>query len=219
MGAPTHVLIRANINQRTAPTDMALHSTVATILTLVGFAHTPALPQTIPNFPGVDDSLAVFLILATIVYAVYVMFSLVAGAIILFVSEFIRNDSYVGSIESHIYAQPLRSGAIGFGALVGGFVAIIPLMIVLVLLTEIGVPEPVILLSMIPFLGGIVLMYVGTTIGTIVVGAYLLRRLRGGTPSFWIALVVGALIVNVPGLNFVIAIPVLFVGTGAMVDH
>lgn len=198
---------------------MSLHSTLATILTLSGSVPTLTLLQTTPEPAGIGDGLAVFLVLGILMYVVYVVFSIVVGAIILLVSEFVCSDSYVASIERHIYDQPLRSGAIGFGALIGGFVGIILLMIVLLLLMELGVPEPAVLLSMIPFFAGMIFIYVGATVGTIVVGAYLLRRLRGGTPNFWIALVVGALIVNLPGLNFALAFVVLFVGTGAMVDH
>lgn len=198
---------------------MALHSTIALVSTLVGATPTTVLLQATPEPAGVEESLAAFLILGVIMYAVYVTFSIAMGVVILLVSEFVFDDSYVRSIELHIYDQPLRSGAIGVGTLTGGFVGVVLLLFVLLVLLELGVPEPAILLSMIPFFAGTAFMYVGATVGTIVVGAYLLRRFRGGTPNVWIALVIGALVVNLPGPNFVLAFVVLFVGTGAMVDH
>ncbi len=197
---------------------MALQLMLVTLQILVGFVPTSTLLQAAPESTGPDGGLAVFLVLAVLVYFVYVSFSIVVGAVILLVSKFVFKNSYIESIEKHIYHQPLRSGAIGIGAIVGGFAGVILLMIVLLLSMELGVPEPAILLSVIPFFAGVIFIYVGATVGTIVVGAYLLRRLRGGDPNFWIALVIGALVVNIPGLNFVLAFVVLFVGTGAMFD-
>ncbi|MES3516435.1 MAG: hypothetical protein PPP58_02105 [Natronomonas sp.] len=197
---------------------MALHSTLATVLTLAGFIPFTLL-QTAPESADVDGGLAAFLVLGVVVYALYVALSIGVGVVVLFVSEFLREGSYIGAIERHIYDRPLRSGVVGFGTLVGGFVGFVLSLFVLLVSIELGVPESVVLISILPFVIAVAFVYIGATVGTIVTGAYLLRRLRGGDPNVWIALVVGALVVNLPGLNFVLAFVVLFVGTGAMVDH
>ena len=157
--------------------------------------------------------------LGLLVYGVYVAVSIAIGVVVLAVSEFVGSGSYVRALERRIYDRPLRSAALGVGTIVGGLVGIFLLTVVLLVLAELGAPDPVALLVAVPLFGGTLLLYVGATIGTIVLGSYLLRRLGDGDSNLWVALVVGSLVVNVPGLNLVLAFLVLFLGTGAVVDH
>lgn len=177
-----------------------------------------AVAQSDPGVPIAEPGIAEIAVLGLLVYAAYVVFTVVVGVLVLAVSEFALSGSYVRAIERRIYDRPVRSGLVGFGAIVAGFVGILLLMIVLLLLVEIGVPEPLGLVAAIPFFGGVLFLYVGATIGTIVLGSYVLRRLSGES-NLWLALVVGALVVNAPVLNFVLAFLVLFLGTGAMIGR
>lgn len=198
---------------------MALQSAVSIVPALCGRLTVSPLLQLSLEPTGIEGGLAAVLVLGLLMYAVYVAFSIFVGVLVLFVSEFVFGDSYVSAIEAHVYDHPFRSGAVGVGALLGGTVGIFLLMVVLLVLLELGLPEPAVLLSAVPFFAGMVLVYVGATVGTIVVGAYLLRLVGAGDPNLWIALVLGALVVNLPGLNVVLAFVVLFVGVGAMFDH
>ncbi|AFZ72918.1 hypothetical protein [Natronobacterium gregoryi] len=175
--------------------------------------------QTDPQPVSPEADLAVLAVFAVLVYLVNVAFSVGFGVLALIVSEVIRSSSYVRAIETWSYDRPIRSVALGFGSIVGGFVGIVFLMFVVLVLVELGVPEPIVLLLMIAFFAGMLFLYVSATVGTIVFGSYLLRKVGSGEPNLWLALVVGALVVHIPLLNFLFGFLVLFLGTGAMVDH
>ncbi|SDR26888.1 hypothetical protein [Natronobacterium texcoconense] len=196
-----------------------LRHALVSVLVLLTLIPTTVLAQAEPEPVSPEAGLAALAVLAVVMYVVYVAFSIAFGLIVLVVSEVIRSGSYVRAIEQRSFDRPIRSVALGFGSIVIGFVGIFFLMFVVLILVELGVPEPIVLLLMIAFFAGVLFLYVGSTIGTIVVGSYLLRKIRGGEANLWLALVVGALVVNIPLVNFVLGFLVLFLGIGAMVDH
>ena len=179
----------------------------------------PAQTATPAPAPAPTAGIAELAVLGLVVYGASVAFSIVVGLLVLAVSEFVYAESYVRSIEHRISDRPIQAGALGFASIVAGVAALFVLLVVLAVLLAVGLPEPVGLLAAIPLFGGLAFIYVGATVGTIVLGAFLLRRVRGDRANLWLALVVGALVVNLPLLNFLLAFLVLFLGTGAMVDR
>lgn len=198
---------------------MTLRQSLVSWILLLALVPATVVAQTTPETPITDSGLAELVVLGLLIYVVYVIFSIAIGVLVLVVSEFIFSGSYVRAIEKRAYDQPVRSGALGFGVFVGGVVGFILLLFVLLFLMAFGVPEFLGMVGVIPFFGGILFMYVASTLGTIVFGSYVLRRFSGGESNLWLALVVGALIVNIPVLNFVLAFLVLFLGMGAMVGQ
>ncbi|MDR5673423.1 hypothetical protein RH858_09725 [Halalkaliarchaeum sp. AArc-GB] len=180
---------------------------------------TLAPAQTATPAPAPTAGIAELAVLGLVVYGASVAVSIVIGLLVLAVSEFVYAESYVRAIEQRISDRPIQAGALGFASIVAGVAALFVLLVVLAVLLAVGLPEPVGLLAAIPLFGGLAFLYVGATVGTIVVGAFLLRRVRGARANLWLALVVGALVVNLPLLNFLLAFLVLFLGTGAMVDR
>ncbi|EMA36338.1 hypothetical protein [Halobiforma nitratireducens] len=159
------------------------------------------------------------LVLGALLYVVYVLFSIALGLIVLVATEVIGSGTYVRTLEHRIYDRPVRSALLGFGAIVAGIVGLFVLLFVLVVLVEIGLPEPTALIAGIPLFGAMIFVHVAAAIGTIVIGAYLLRKRQSGPANLWLALFVGALIVNVPLLNLLLAPAVLLLGIGAMIGH
>ncbi|TMT87633.1 hypothetical protein E2L06_13975 [Haloterrigena sp. H1] len=152
-------------------------------------------------------------------FGVYVAVTLVIGATVLTVDR-----SYVRSIETRLRDDPVSAGVIGLGVLVGGFVAFAAMGAVVALLVDAGAPAA---LESVPTLVGIgvsVGLTVINTIGMIVAGLVVLRRLRDEPePNPWLALVVGALVVQVlylvPLLNLAVAVFVVALATGAIVGQ
>ncbi|RDI72281.1 hypothetical protein [Halopelagius longus] len=196
---------------------MALRQFLAWTTLLLASVPATVAAQSVPE--TVPDSTAALLVLGVLVYAIYVAISVVVGGVVLVVSNVRSSGSYVRDIEKRIYARPLRSGALGIGVIVGGVVGTLLLSIGATSLVAFGAPEPLGLVSVVPLLGGTLFLSVASAVGTIVLGSYLLRKVRGGEPNHWLALVVGSLVVNVPVLNIVLAIPVVFLGAGAIVGR
>lgn len=152
-------------------------------------------------------------------YGIYVAVTLVVGAIVLTVSQ-----AFVRAVEKRIDERPLNAGAVGLGVLVGSFVALVVANAVASLLVESGVPAVVGLVPAILAFAISVGVTVINTIGIIVVGSVLLHRVgSGGEPNPWLALVVGALVVQllylIPIVNVVVGICVLALATGGVISH
>lgn len=198
---------------------MNLRGSFPTWIALLAFVPATVAAPTGPEAPIPEFGIAGLLVLGVIVYAAYVLVSVAIGAVVLAVSGFAGSGSYVRAIERRIYERPVRTGAVGVGAIGGGLLGTALLAFAVVPLLGFGLPEPVVFVLAIPVVAGSLLLYVAAAIGTIVLGSYLLRRSRDGEPNRWLALAVGALVVNAPLLNVVLAFVVLFLGTGAMVGH
>jgi len=198
---------------------MVSRTALASWLLALALAPATAAAQSSPELPSADAGLAELAVFAVLFYVVYVALSLVVGVVVLSVSEFVCSESYVRAVEARIRDSPGRAGAIGVGVMIAASVGYVLLLIVLLVLVAVGLPEPVSLLAAVPLFAGTVFLYVGSTVGTVVFGSSLLGRVGREEPNLWLALVVGALIVNVPVLNFVLAFVVLFVGTGGMLDQ
>lgn len=200
---------------------MALPSLSASIASLpTALTSLPmALVGTVSDSPASGvEALALLAAFGLIVYLSSVAFSLFLGGIVLGVSTLFGSGTYVQAIERRIRDAPVRSGAIGLGAFVVGIVGTVLVTILLLFGVELGAPEPLPMAVAVPFFGGTLFAYVATAVGTIVLGSLLLRRLRGGTPSPVLALLVGALVVNVPGVNLLVVVPLICVAAGAMLD-
>lgn len=195
---------------------MTLPQSLVSMAALLALGPATVGTQTATETSIANWGLAEIALLGLLFYVVYVIFSIAIGVLVLLVSEFVFSGSYVRAIEKQAYAQPVRSGALGLGVFVGGVVGFILLLFVLLFLMEFGVAEFLWIVGVIPLFGGALFMYVASTLGTIVLGSYVLRRVGNGEANLWLALVVGAFVVNIPGLNFVLGFLVLFLGMGAM---
>ena len=189
---------------------------LAAAIALLAFAPMPAAAQrgfrdTLAN-PTTPEEIA-------LAFGIYVAVTLVIGALVLSIDR-----SYVRSIEARLSDDPVSVGVIGLGVLVGGFVVFAALGAVVALLVDAGAPAA---LEVVPTFVGIgisVGLTVINTIGMIVAGLVVLRRLRDEPePNPWLALVVGALVVQVlylvPLLNLAVAIFVVALATGAIVGQ
>lgn len=190
--------------------------TLAVAVTLLALVPTPAAAQ-----GGLRDTVAnpTTLEEIAIAFGSYIAVTLVVGAIVLTVGR-----SYVRTIDARLGDDPVSAGVIGLGVLVGGFVVLAATEAVVALLVDAGAPA---VLEGAPTLLGIVAsigLTVINTIGMIVAGSILLRRLGDETaPNPWLALVVGALVVQVlylvPLVNLVVAVSVVAFATGAIVGQ
>lgn len=198
---------------------MSLHTTPAAAASAVAPLTTPVVAQSLPGTPVADPGAAELAVLGLLLYVVPVAFSVVVGAVVLVAAGVLLSGSYVPAVERRIHGRPLRSGVVGLVASVGGLVAFLLLVFALLALVALGVPEPVWLVAAVPFLGGVVFLYVASTLGTVALGSAVLGRLGVDGPNRWLALVVGSLLVNVPGLNLLVGSAVLLLGTGAVVDR
>ena len=180
----------------------------------------PALAQTAADAPASGvEALALLAAFGLIVYLSSVAFSVLIGGVVLAASTLFGSGTYVRFIERRLRAAPVRAGAIGLGAFVAGIVGTLILAILLLLGVELGAPEPLPMAVAIPFFGGTLFVYAAAAVGTVVLGSLLLRRFRGGEPSSVLALVVGALVVNVPGINLLVGLPLVCATAGAMIDE
>ncbi|MFC6716759.1 hypothetical protein ACFQGT_17100 [Natrialbaceae archaeon GCM10025810] len=198
---------------------MNLPQSLVPWLALLALVPAPVVAQTTPEAPITDSGFSELAVLGLLIYVVYVIFSIAIGVLVLVVSEFVFSGSYVRAIEKRAYDQPVGSGVLGLGVFVGGVVGFILLLLVFLFLMAFGVPEFLGMAGVIPLFGGILFTYVASALGTIVFGSYVLRRFGDGESNLWLALVVGALVVNIPVLNFVLGFLVLFLGMGAMVGQ
>ncbi len=180
----------------------------------------PAIPPETLTQTGLEEFSFVFIILfAAVLYVVYALMTLVFGAVILAVGT-----PFVQRVYGHARSTPVRSGAIGIGAIVGAVVVYVLLGVVVLVLLQIGAPEPTGLLLIIPVLVGFGCSIVVTTIGEIIVGAALLQWYTGEPePNLWIALVIAALVVNllflIPPVGLLVGPLLIALATGAMVDQ
>ena len=189
---------------------------VAGALAVLAVVPTPAaaqrgLRETLAN-PATPAELALS-------FGVYVAVTLAVGALVLTVDR-----PSVRAIETRLRDDPVSAGVIGIGILVGGFVAFAATGAAVALLVDAGGPA---ILENVPLVVGAiasVALTVANTVGMIVAGLVVLRRLRDGSaPNPWLALVVGALGVQllylVPLFNLVVAVFVVALASGAIVDR
>ncbi len=188
---------------------------------LLSVVHTlgQAIPPETLTQTGIEEFSFVFIVLfAVVLYVVYALMTLVFGAVILAVGT-----RYVQRVYGHARNAPVRSGAIGVGAIVGAVVVYILLGVSVLVLLQVGAPEPTGLLLIIPVLVGFGFSIVVTTVGEIIVGAALLQWYTGEPePNLWIALVIAALVVNllflIPPVGLLVGPLLIALATGAMVD-
>lgn len=160
-----------------------------------------------------------FLLLILISYLINVVLTLVVGApLVAVAAEWLRG------VERHASSEPVRSGAIGFGALLGGIVGFVVFALGVQLSIAAGLPEflgtGVVLVGVVGLLG----LFVLTAVGEILAGLVLLTRFGSDDePSLWVALVVAAVVVNVaylvPLAGSLLALALLSVATGAAADR
>ena len=152
--------------------------------------------------PGVDVSIPSIVPEFVLgVYALVVNFLLGAFLLLAFPAFAARTTRYART-------EPLAAGGVGLLALVG-----IPVVLVLLLLTIVGIP-----LSLVGFLAFGLLAWVGAVVGRIAVGEWLTRL--ADVENRWLSLVVGllavAVLVRVPLLGGVFELVVFLLGLGAL---
>lgn len=182
------------------------------------------LAQTTPPGPleelAFGGGLLVFLVVIAVVsLVVNAILTLVIGAPVIAVAA----DS-IRAIGRHASAEPVRSGALGFGTIVGGGIAFVGASFVLQVLIAAGLPESVSFVVLLAGLLGVLGLFGLLTVGEIIAGSALLTRFGGDDdPSLWAALVVAAVGVNlaylVPVGGSLLAVVLLSVATGAVVDR
>jgi hypothetical protein len=198
---------------------VTLRHALPAVLPAVAAPPAPVVAQSLPETPVTDPGVAELAVLGLLLYVVPVAFSVVVGAVVLVAAGVLLPGSHVHAVESRIHDRPVRTGVVGLVASVGGLVAFVFLLLALLALVALGVPDPVWLVAAVPFLGGVLFLYVASTLGTVALGSSVLGRLGAVEPNRWLALVVGSLLVNVPGLNLVFGSAVLLLGTGGVVEQ
>ncbi len=143
--------------------------------------------------------------LAALVFAVYAFaINLLAGAVLLFL--FPRFSS---GVAERVATDPVRTGLIGLGVVVGSVVLLIALAI-----TVVGVP-----FTIVGAFALVLVAWIGLVYGRFAVGAWLLSLV--GVDNRWAALVVGlvvgAIIVQVPIVGGLINSVIALLGLGALV--
>ncbi|QCW03084.1 hypothetical protein [Natrinema pallidum] len=149
-------------------------------------------------------------------FGLYVLGTIAIGAVVLAVSQ-----SSVRRLEARIVERPVPTGVIGIGVLVGGGVALAVVTATASFLVAAGAPAPVGTGLEALALAFPIGLTVANTVGVIVFGSRLLRRVgRGPKPNLWLALAVGAITVNVlyliPVVNVSIVVGLVAVATGAI---
>lgn len=128
--------------------------------------------------------------------------------------------SYAGTdvraVAETVQTEPLRSGGLGVAAVVAGVGVFLLLGVTAAALAQVGAPQQVGLLVLLPAIVGGIGIVVATALGAFTVG-YSLLDLISDEPNQWLALVVGAgavsLLVLVPGVNYaVFLVPVVAIG-------
>jgi|AntDeeMinimDraft_4_1070355.scaffolds.fasta_scaffold00033_45 uncharacterized membrane protein YidH (DUF202 family) len=190
----------------------ALHS-IAIACALVLFSGVATAQQQDPReLATAVDELSLTAVLAGIA-GTLVVFLLIAAVLIHLKPE------YANSTNRHIRSEPVTTGLIGFGVIVGAVIVSFVL-ILTVLGALVGLP---LLLAL------VVVSFVGTVIAEITVGRYLLeefadRRERPPTTeTLWLAFGIGFVLVvaltYVPIVGGVVGPTVSSVGIGAMVQQ
>ncbi|RQG94642.1 bactofilin family protein [Natrarchaeobius chitinivorans] len=137
-------------------------------------------------------------------FSAYVLaLNLVLGAALLLVFP-----RFSGGVADHVANDPLRTGLVGLGALVG-----VPVLLVAIAVTIVGLP--------ISFVGGFAFalaIWIAIVYGRFAVAAWVLSLVD--VHNRWVALVVGlvagALVVQIPYFGSLINLLVLLLGLGAL---
>ncbi|ELY84121.1 hypothetical protein [Natrinema altunense] len=186
--------------------------TLTTLTTLRSHGPAAVTPSDLENVvtnPATPEELA-------LAFGLYVLGTIAIGAVVLAVSQ-----SSVRRLETRIVERPVPTGVIGIGVLVGGGVAFAVVTATASYLVAAGVPASVGTGLEALALAFPIGLTVANTVGVIVLGSRLLRRVgRGPKPNLWLALAVGAITVNVlyllPVVNVVTVIGLVAVATGAI---
>ncbi|RQH00756.1 bactofilin family protein [Natrarchaeobius oligotrophus] len=142
--------------------------------------------------------------IASWLFSLYVLgMNLLLGAALL--ALFPRfSDGVAGRVAN----DPLRTGVVGVGALVG-----VPILLIAIAITVVGIP-----LSFLGGLGFALAIWIGIVYGRYAIAAWLLSAV--GVENRWLALVAGlvagALVVQIPYLGNPINLVVLLLGLGAL---
>ena len=158
------------------------------------------------------------LVAAVVLYFVYVVLTLVFGGFVVLVA-----GDRVRRLDTRVRQSTLRTAGIGFTALVGSVIAVGLVGVVVISLVELGAPEAVTLVLLLPFFGGALAVLVVTAVGELIVGLWLLRAVKNHPePNLWGGLAVGAVVVNmaypVPGLNLLVGMATVALPVGGLVD-
>jgi len=153
---------------------------------------------------------------AVATYFVYVFLTLVFGGFIVLVA-----GERVRRLEIRIRNETLRAAGVGFGGIVIGVTGFA--LFATVFFMSLGAPDALALLVMVPIAVFSLLMLGLMAIGVIIGGLWLLRTVKQQPePNLWVALVVGAIFVNIafvlPVLNIIVGFVVILLPAGGLLD-
>ncbi len=191
---------------------LALHSIVATCALALFSGVTTATTQDPEEIAVAFEGLSPTMMLAGIAVS-FVFFSLIAAVLIHLTPEYTR------STNQHIRSDPITTGLVGLGTVIGVFIVSIVL-----ILTFIGA------LVGIPLLLALVLVsFVGAVLVDILIGRYLLEEFADrterppATKTLWLAFLVGfvvtAIATSIPVVGGLFALIISSLGIGAIIQQ
>lgn len=125
----------------------------------------------------------------------------------------------VRAVSTSVQAAPLRSGLHGVATAIAGVALFLLLGVTAAGLAQLGAPQQIGLLVLLPAIAGGIGLIVATALGAITVGASLLS-VASEEPNLWLALIVGATLVGllsiIPVINYAVFV-VPTVGLGGVV--
>lgn len=125
----------------------------------------------------------------------------------------------VRAVSTSVQAAPLRSGLLGVATAIAGVGLFLLLGVAAAGLAQVGAPQQIGLLVLLPAIAGGIGLIVATALGAITVGASLLG-VATEEPNLWLALIVGATLVGllsiIPVINYAVFV-VPIVGLGGVV--
>lgn len=167
---------------------------------------------------GGGQSLGELAVVAIGAYFAYLTVTLVFGGFVLLVA-----GDRVRRLDTRLGQSTLRATGLGFGGIfasVGGFVLFA---LGIVVLVELGAPEAVGLVLLVPvFVLALAVLFI-SAVGVIIAGSWLLRTVKQqAEPNLWVALVVGAVSINiallVPMVNVGVGLLLIALPVGGLID-
>jgi len=167
---------------------------------------------------GSGQSVGELAVVAVGVYFAYLLVTLVFGGFVLLVA-----GDRVRQLETRLRQSTLRAAGLGFGGIVGSVIGFVLFALGIVLLVELGAPEAVGLVLLVPFLAVALAVLFVSAVGVIIAGSWLLRTLKQqAEPNLWVGLVVGAVIINiallVPMVNVGVGLLLIALPLGGLID-
>lgn len=155
---------------------------------------------------------------AVAVYIVYLLLTLVFGGFILLVA-----GDRLRQLETRVRRSPLRAAGMGIGGIVTGVIGFAFFGAIVGFFVSLGAPDALALLLLGPIFAFSLALLGVTAVGEIIGGSWLLRTVKNqSAPNLWLALVVGAVFVNmayfVPVFNIIVGFAVIVLPVGGLLE-